>query len=89
LNLRFAHDKYSQTELDILFELYKRPIGYEIQWPPANLILLKRIQEARLIETASHPGGVVKVNGMDIGPVLLNLTPKGRAFLDELGVKEL
>jgi HNH endonuclease len=40
-NLRFAHDKYSQIEMDILFELFRIPVNEGMPWLGFNLILLK------------------------------------------------
>src|SRR5215208_5363340 len=45
LNLRFAHDKYSQLEMDILFELVRvAPAG--VYWMPVMLIMLKRLLDS-------------------------------------------
>jgi len=88
LNLRFVHDKYSQLEMDILFELFKLPTGQSIQWPAFNNILLKRIIESDFIEVHEQEGGVF-IGGMRSNPDTLTLTNKGREFLDDLGVEEL
>ena len=48
LNLRFAHDKYSQLEMDILFELVRvAPAG--VYWMPVMLIMLKRLLDSGLL----------------------------------------
>ena len=67
LNLRFAHDKYSQLEMDVLFELYGLPEGQGIQWPPFNHILLKRILESGFIQI-HEPESVVHIGGMRTNP---------------------
>lgn len=74
--------------MDILFDLYQRPDGEGIQWPPFNHILLKRIIEAGLIEIR-EPSAGVSLGGMRASPDGLFLTHKGRAFLDEIGAHEL
>jgi hypothetical protein len=88
LNLRFIHDKYSQLELDILFELYRLGPGQGIQWPPFNHILLKRILESGFIQVI-QPSGNVLIGGMRANPDHLVLTNKGREFVSELGLHEL
>jgi len=86
LNLRFVHDKYSQVEMDILFELYRS--GRGLMWPPFNHILLKRILDSGFIQIHQPQGGVI-IMGMRTNPDTIMLTDKGRAFLNELGVHEL
>jgi hypothetical protein len=43
LNLRFAHDKFSQLELDLLFAAAKLPADEGVPWPPFMHILIKRV----------------------------------------------
>lgn len=88
-NLRFAHDKFSQLEMDILFELYKLPPSHGMNWPPVMHVMLKRIIDARYILVTQHPGGKVQAMGMQVSPDILVLSKKGRAFLDDLGLNEL
>jgi len=87
-NLRFAHDKFSQVELDILFELYQAQPNASIQWPPFMNILIKRIIEAGYIGIQKAQGGV-HIMGMQANPDYLLITPKGRKFVEELGLHEL
>lgn len=88
-NLRFIHDKFSQLELDILFEL-GRPdkVDKGIMWPPFGRILLKRIIESKLIRVV-EPADSVSLMGMRATPGYLYLTADGRAFLDELDIEEM
>ena len=88
LNLRFAHDKFSQLEMDVLFELYALDEKKGVFWPPYLLILLKRILESGFLEV-ERPPKAVTTGGMRINPDTLTLSKKGRQFLDELGIKEL
>lgn len=88
-NLRFAHDKFSQLELDVIFELGAAPPGNAIFWMPYALLLLKRALDARLISADRHPNISINAGGMDQTPILLTLTERGRAFLDDLGLVEL
>lgn len=87
-NLRFVHDKYSQLEMDILFELFRQPQGHKIQWPPFNAILLKRVIEAGLI-LVHQTQGEAFVGGMRSNPDFLSISDKGRSFISDLGLHEL
>jgi hypothetical protein len=87
--LRFIHDKYSQLEMDILFELAGAPANAAIQWPPANNILLKRSLESGLLGIAHNPNGSVVVMGMQASPNNLFITDKGREYVADLGLHEL
>ncbi len=89
VNLRFIHDKYSQLEMDILFELAGAPANAAIQWPPANNILLKRSLESGLLGIAHNPNGSVVVMGMQASPNNLFITDKGREYVADLGLHEL
>lgn len=86
LNLRFAHDKFSQVEMDVLFSLSK---GDDIKWPPFNNILLGRIFEAGLIQIDSRHHDFVSIEGMSLGPSILTITQKGRDFMVKLCASEL
>lgn len=87
-NLRFIHDKFSQLELDILFELAKKQPGEQIQFPNFMRILIRRIEEAAYV-AVEEKGTFFRVNDMAMGPDNVRLTEKGRAFLSELGVHDL
>lgn len=89
INLRFAHDKFSQTEMDLLFELLPLEKGVGILWLPAMLVLLKRLIAARYIDVVRSAGAAFDVGGMRITPDTVLLTEKGRDFLNELGTAEL
>lgn len=84
-NLRFIHDKYSQLEIDLLFDLYPNKVGL---WLPAMRILIKRIGEAGLVAMKKSPSSVVIV-GMQMAPDEITLTDKGRQFIEDLGITAL
>jgi hypothetical protein len=87
LNLRFTHDKYSQLEIDVLFELYRIHTD-GIPWLAFNLILLKRLLDSefiRLHELSTYSF----IGSIRTTPDLIFITPKGCAFVDELGLHEL
>lgn len=90
LNLRYAHDKFSQIEMDVLFELLRTKPGQAIAWPPSLMVLLKRLWEARYIDCYSDDPGGFFSDGTRIKPdKMIFLTSGGRAFGESLGVAEL
>jgi hypothetical protein len=88
LNLRFAHDKFSQLEMDILFELDKMPMTQGIPWVGYQLILLKRLFDAEYVFFQDNTDGYY-VDGIKASPGLLGITDKGKSFLQEIGLHEL
>lgn len=89
LNLRFAHDKFSQVEMDLVFGLAAQPPGAAVHWLPVMAILLKRLFDAGYIHGAHSPNVQAYTNGMRTDPLFISLTPRGHAFVAELGVTEL
>ena len=85
-NLRYAHDKFSRLEVDILLKLYKEPENVILGFPPFMIILIDRILEAEYIVVGRLQGQTsVVINGaMDLSPVYLSLTNKGREYIDSL-----
>lgn len=88
LNLRTIHDKFSQLEIDILFEANNTPADEVIQWPPFMNILIKRICEAGLIQL-SQGVGIVSVNRMQISPMHLTITQEGRNYITRISEEEI
>ncbi len=88
-NLRFTHDRFSQLEVDVLFDLYGEPPGSKGQWPPFMHIMLRRIIEAGLVRITANPIGAAHFMGMQVSPDFIELTPKGRTFMADLGLVEL
>lgn len=88
LNLRIMHDKFSQLEIDVLFEANSCEPGKSIQWPSFMRLLVKRICDAGLIKLSQH-GGSVFAGGMQISPEELVITKKGREFIEQIGTKEM
>jgi len=66
-NLRYTHDRFSQLEVDVLFEAYRAPAGHGIQWPPFMLLLIKRLIETGYISRVESQGGVF-IDGMKSNP---------------------
>ncbi|MDE0326501.1 MAG: HNH endonuclease signature motif containing protein [Candidatus Poribacteria bacterium] len=86
-NLRYAHDKFSQLEFDILSALYKEPENVSFQFPSFLMILIKRILDAEYVEV-KFPENSVQILGMEMKPGYLFLTDKGREYIDSLGVDQ-
>ena len=81
-NLRYAHDRFSQYEVDILFLLHSTQ---EIEFPPFMMLLINRILDAGYIDVFENQSGSVHVFGMQMSPVYLSLTDKGQKYIDSLG----
>src|SRR5438876_8050096 len=86
-NLRFAHDKFSNFEVDLLFELYRAPAGNAIQFPAYMMLLVKRMLEAGYVQRVETPAGVL-IGGMKSNPDYLLITDLGRKFIEDLGLHE-
>ena len=83
-NLRFAHDKFSQLEIDVLFEANACQPGESIPWLPFMRLLIKRMLDAGYVELSQRTSGVF-VQGVKISPEDLSITDKGRKFIQEIG----
>jgi hypothetical protein len=83
-NLRFAHDKFSQLEIDILFALHGKAPAHEAQWPPFLTLLITRILEAGYVRLMPNPAGSAAILGMEIAPAILTLTQAGIEFVQSL-----
>jgi hypothetical protein len=89
--LRFAHDKFSNLEMDMLFYLNQLPAGKAIEWPAFNMLLINRIIAAGYVVMGRANSGIVASAGgasMRLTPDLVVITPKGREFLRDLGLAE-
>ncbi len=89
LNLRFAHDKFSQLEMDVLFEIASLPEGHGMPWLAYQLIFLKRLLDAKLIFFHELKDFGFIAGGIKTNPDLIGITEAGRAFLRDLGTHEL
>ena len=85
-NLRFAHDKFSQFELDILFQLGFHP-HVALPFPGILALLIKRLFDAGYVVLRQNPAGTMEMGGIRLSPDLLLLTDKGKAFIDGLGLE--
>ena len=85
LNLRFAHDKFSQFELDILFEISD---GRTIWWPSYMHLLIKRLVDAAYVEVIRERVWI-EIFDMPIQPESICITDKGRKFIQDIGSREM
>jgi len=93
-NLRLAHDRFTNFEVDMLFHLYKNP-GNWFELPHYLLLLVNRIIEMgyaekhRIRTPGSFPldgkPGVHSVSEI-IEDYAITLTDKGREYLGSLGI---
>ena len=87
-SLRFTHDKFSQFEVDMLFESMKVPVGNSMLFPPSMPLLIKRLLDAEYVVLQQHPNGYSSSFGMQTSPFVLNITEKGRTYVESLGLSE-
>jgi HNH endonuclease len=87
-NLRYLHDKYSNAEMDVLFELGNAEVGAMMPWTPYLTILIKRALDSGFLELIAGSARIL-VGGIDSGPIFVKITPAGRAFVSDLGSREL
>ena len=87
-NLRFAHDKFSQLEIDTLFALYLLAEGRGLPWPTYLNLLLKRLFDSAYVSITELRGGM-SVGNIKTTPDILLITPEGRCFIESLGLDEL
>jgi len=87
-NLRYTHDKFSQFEVDLLFEAYKLQPNKVLLLPTHMMLLAKRLVDAGYIKWTVRKA-MAKVGGFKLNADHITITNKGREFIDALGVKEL
>jgi hypothetical protein len=87
-NLRFAHDKLSQLEIDTLFALCALPDRHGLPWPAFLNLLLKRLFDAAYVKLVEM-GASISIGNIKTNPDILQITPSGREFINSLGLREL
>jgi len=86
--LRNAHDKYSQFEMDTLFDLNSLPEHGSRPFPEYLGLLIKRLIDSEFVALYAPSSGLAigAMGGtVDVGPSALAITKKGRAFVEALG----
>lgn len=85
-NLRTTHDRFSQLEIDVLFEANASSPEL-IKWPPFMTLLIKRICDAGLVDFV-QPNRDVFIGRMRADTDDLRITEKGRKYIRDLGSSE-
>ncbi|MBF0109279.1 MAG: HNH endonuclease [Magnetococcales bacterium] len=82
-NLRKAHDKYSQFEIDFLYETYliRDNKNTGIQFPPYLILLIKRLLESGFLSRTVTQGGVYLME-MKSSPDIYRITNIGIDFIE-------
>ena len=92
-NLRTAHDKFSQLEVDMMLALFSAGKGGKAPWMPYLSIFFNRTMEAGyLIAAHDDSNGIIHrsfSHGIPNTPIFLHLTETGRAFVEGLGLHEI
>ena len=84
-NLRFAHDKFSRYELDLLFDIRD---GRTV-WLPSYIDLqIKRLEEAGYVEIA-RPPEAIQIFDLVIRTIGIRIMDEGLQFLDDIGSREI
>ena len=84
-NLRFAHDKFSKIEIDVLFDLGD---GKAMHWPSFMHPLIRRLQDADYVDVTRHPAAF-QIFDMILQQDDIRITDQGRQFLHDLGLREM
>ena len=81
--LRFLHDKFSQFEVDFLFELEKS--GKQgVQLPNCMFLMVKRILDAGYCDRHVPESRTVTVGNMVISPDLFLISKIGKEFVSDI-----
>lgn len=87
-NLRYTHDRFSQFEVDVLFELYGKPAEHWELFPAQMRLLVKRLIDAGFIVWI-QTDNKASVGKMKLNPDGMRITPEGRAYIDSLGLESV
>ncbi len=82
-NLRYTHDKFSQFEVDLLFEASKVQGGSGIFYPAFCELFVKRLLDAGYVTLKTSQYNV-NLSGVQLGPKLLSITTDGISFVQSL-----
>ena len=91
-NLRYTHDKFSQFEVDILFELYNAQPEKDFLWPSYLMLLIKRLLDSNYVDRAEglprkDGVSVFFVSDMPANPDNLKITKEGKEFVESLEIE--
>jgi len=89
-NLRFTHDRFSQFEVDTLFELYAQPDEGNLLIPECLGLLIKRLLDAGYVRFGTATGGIALGDQWIVkNPLKLHITKEGRDYVNSLSLIEL
>jgi hypothetical protein len=88
-NLRFAIEKYSQFEMDVLFELYKAGNNQGLPFPIYLSLLIKRLLDSGFVQIIDTKGIKMWKGSVRLDPVPLIITKEGREFVKSLSVEDI
>lgn len=83
--LRFAHDRFSNFEIDLLLELGKRGPDEGMPWPSFNFMLLKRLFDAGYV-LGNDLGQHMRIGAFSMNLLLIRITQPGRDFIESLSL---
>lgn len=87
-NLRAAHDKFSQIEMDMLLMLANAGPSAQYPWMPYLGIFFTRCIEAGYLKIVRHANIQSFSGGIDTTPSFISITDSGRMFVTELGLNK-
>ena len=87
-NLHFAIEKYSQFEIDVLFELSKIRSGMYLPFPTYLSLLIKRLLDSNFVRIDENKTGIF-TGPVKTTPDFLVITDKGRDFIKSLGIEKI
>ncbi len=88
-NLRYAVEKYSQFEMDLLFVLSKLEPGMGEPFVGYMLLLIRRLLDSKFVDVHEVGDVVMVLGGITMNPVVLTITDKGREFVELLDRKSI
>ncbi len=88
-NLRFAFEKYSQFEMDLLFGLSRLEPETGAPFAGYLLLLIRRLLDAEFVDVHEIGDVVMTLGDINLNPVLLTITEKGQEFIESLDTKSI
>ncbi len=89
-NLRYTHDRFSQFEVDVLFQLHslRENPRTGLLFPSYMSLLINRINECGFIKWThvKKDGPGLYVANVNVSPSVIQLTEKGIAYVDSLSI---
>lgn len=82
-NLRYIFDKYSQFEMDVLFDLSRQSNRHPLPFPSYLSLLIKRLLDSGFVRV-QQSGSSIKVGPVKINPDYILITDKGRVFVNSI-----